>query len=142
MAAWVVYALLAAVFAACVTLFAKAGLSAVDSVVATTIRAGVMALLLIGVCVVTGRSRTYPAIDRAALSWIVASGFAGALSWLFYFLALRDGAAPAVAALDRTSVVFVLLGAAALLGERLTIRSAAGAALVVLGAALMTYKSG
>lgn len=142
MAAWVVYALLAAVFAACVTLFAKAGLSAVDTVVATTIRASVMALLLIGICVVTGKSRVHPGVERAALSWIVASGVAGALSWLFYFLALRDGAASAVAALDRTSVVFVLLGAAALLGERLTIRSVAGAALVALGAVLMTYKSG
>jgi transporter family protein len=142
MATWVVYALLAAVFAASVTLFAKAGLSQVDVVVATTVRACVMALLLIGVCVATGRSWLHPSFDRSGLLWIVACGVAGALSWLFYFLALNDGSASVVAALDRTSVVFVVLGAASWLGEQLTIRSLLGAALVVAGATLMAYKSG
>jgi transporter family protein len=141
MAVWGVYALLAAVFAACVTLFAKIGLSGVDAVVATTIRAGVMTLLLVGVCLAAGK-RFDASLDRSAILWISASGVAGALSWLFYFLALRDGSAAAVAALDRTSIVFILLGSAAFLAERLTSRSAAGAALVVLGAVLLTYKSG
>jgi transporter family protein len=103
MAVWVVYALLAAVFAACVTLFAKIGLSGVDAVVATTIRAGVMTLLLVGVCLAAGK-RFDASLDRSAILWISASGVAGALSWLFYFLALRDGSAAAVAALDRTSI--------------------------------------
>jgi transporter family protein len=140
MPVWVVYALLAAIFAACVTLFAKIGLSQVDVVVATAIRAGVMALLLVAVCFAAGK-KLDAAVDRSALFWIVASGVAGALSWLFYFLALRDGPPAAVAALDRTSIVFILLGAAAFLAERFTIRSAAGAALVVLGAVLLSYKS-
>lgn len=140
MPVWVIYALLAAIFAACVTLFAKIGLSQVDVVIATAIRAGVMALLLIGVCLAAGK-KFDSAVDRSAMFWIVASGVAGALSWLFYFLALRDGPPAAVAALDRTSIVFILLGAAAFLAERLTIRSAAGAALVVLGAVLLSYKS-
>jgi transporter family protein len=143
MALWIVYALLAAVCAACVTLFAKIGLGGIDVVLATTVRAAVMALLLVAVCLATAKSRIgAAAVDRTALSWIVAGGVAGALSWLFYFLALRDGPAPAVAALDRCSVVLVLLGAAALLGERLTLGSAAGAVLVVLGAILMTLHAG
>ncbi len=141
MAVWVIYALLAAVFAAGVALCAKVGLAEVDVVFATTIRAVVMALLLVGVCGATARDRVFTA-DRSALFWIVASGLAGALSWLFYFLALRYGPATPVAALDRTSVAFVLIGAAAFLGEQLTVRSVAGAVLVVLGAILMTYKPG
>jgi transporter family protein len=100
-----------------------------------------MALLLVGVCFAAGK-RLGTSVDRSALFWIVASGVAGALSWLFYFLALRDGPPAAVAALDRTSIVFILLGSTAFLAERLTIRSLAGAALVVLGAVLLSYKSG
>lgn len=138
---WAVYALLAAIFAACVTLFAKIGLSEVEVVVATTIRAGIMALLLVAVCFAAGKKLDLGG-DRSALFWIAASGLAGALSWLFYFLALRDGPPAAVAALDRTSIVFILLGSAAFLADRLTIRSLTGAALVILGAVLLSYRSG
>ncbi len=65
---------------------------------------------------------------------LILAGVAGALSWLFYFLALRDGAASAVVAIDRLSIVFVVVIAAVTLGETASWRTLGGAALMALGA--------
>jgi transporter family protein len=135
---WVVFALLAAVFAAAVTVFAKIGLARLDATVAAAVRATVMTLFLIGAAGFSGRVRSLLVVDKTALLWIVASGVAGGMSWLCYFLALRDGPAAGVAALDRLSVVFVLLLGALMLPEPATARSLLGAGLFTLGAILMT----
>ena len=65
-------------------------------------------------------------------------GAAGALSWLFYFLALRHGSVVGVAALDRLSVVLVFVLATAFLGDPLTWKGAVGATPVVGGSILLT----
>ena len=39
--------------------------------------------------------------------FIILAGITGALSWLFYFLALKNGVTTAVVAIDRMSLVFV-----------------------------------
>jgi transporter family protein len=79
-------------------------------------------------------------VDNRALAFIIFSGIAGALSWLFYFFALKYGPATGVAALDRLSVVFVVILAAMFLGEALTIKSLAGLILLIIGAILLVLK--
>lgn len=140
MASWVLFALLSAVAAALVAILAKIGISSVDTTLATSIRAVIMAAFLFLVVLVTGKLKLLSSVDRHALWFIVLSGLAGAASWLFYFLALRNGPASGVAALDRTSVVFVFILAVLLLGEKFQVRTAAGAVLVVGGAILMSLK--
>jgi transporter family protein len=123
---WVIYALLAAVFAGLVAIFGKIGIQNVDSTLATTVRAVVMAFFLISVSLALGKAKLLTTFDGRALTFIVLSGVAGALSWLFYFVALKAGPAGAVASLDRLSVVFVVVLAALFLGEALTWRSGLG----------------
>ena len=65
------------------------------------------------------------------------SGIAGALSWLAMFSALKLGPAPGVSALDRTSVVFVLILSVLFLGTQLTWKATLGAAMIAAGAMLM-----
>ena len=95
--AWVVYAFLAAVFAALVAIFGKVGISGIDTTTATAIRAVVMAALLVSLTVVLGKAGSIRQVSVHSLSFIVLSGVAGALSWLFYFLALRHGPVVGVA---------------------------------------------
>ncbi len=138
MGIWVAYALLAAAFAALVAIFGKVGISGVDTTTATAIRAVVMAALLVSLAVVLGKAGTVREVSVRSLAFIVLSGAAGALSWLFYFLALRHGPVVGVAALDRLSVVLVFLLAAAFLGDPFTWKGALGATLVVVGSILLT----
>ena len=137
---WIGYALLSAIFAAAVAILGKIGLKDVDSTLATTIRATVMAVFLIGAAAVLQKFSLVKTISTQTLSFIIFSGIAGALSWLFYFLALKHGPATGVAALDRLSVVFVVLLAAIFLGEALTLKSVTGLVFLVLGALLLVLK--
>ena len=138
MSPWIVYALLASLFAALVAVLGKVGVRNVDPTLATAVRATVMMAFLVVVAVVTGKAGGLGEIDRRSLVFILLSGLAGAASWLFYFVALRDGPAAGVAALDRTSVALVFVLAVLFLGDAFTWRGAIGALLVVAGAILLT----
>jgi len=139
---WILYAFLSALTAALVAIFAKLGLREVDPTLATTLRSIIMAVFLVGAAWGLGRLEGFSADRLTGKEWLLLAlaGVAGALSWLFYFLALRDGVASAVVAIDRLSVVFVVVLAAAFLGEVLTWRTAGGALLMVLGAVLISLK--
>lgn len=137
---WIGYALLSAIFAAAVAILGKIGLKNVDSTLATTIRAVVMTIFLLGAATVLQKFSLIKTVGSQTLTFIIFSGVAGALSWIFYFLALKNGPATGVAALDRLSVVFVIILAAMFLGEALTLKSVSGLILLVLGALLLVLK--
>lgn len=138
---WILYALLSAVAAALVAIFGKLGLKGIDPTLATTIRSIIMAGFLIIASLALKKFQGFSFDDLSAKAWtlIALSGVAGALSWLFYFIALKLGPATKVAVLDRLSVVFVLILAALFLGEALKWKSVAGVVLMVLGALLVTF---
>jgi transporter family protein len=138
---WIIFALLSALFAALVAIFGKMGLQHVDPTLATTVRAAIMALFLIVVSLLFGKVTisALASFSQRDWMWISLAGVAGALSWLCYFLALKYGDASAVAALDRLSVVFVIILAALLLGEAWTWGNVLGALLITLGALLVLF---
>lgn len=140
MPTWIIFALLSALAAGAVAVFGKVGIKDLDSTLATTVRAVIMAVFLLAVSLSLGKLKLFSTIDSKAFTFIALSGIAGAISWLFYFLALKFGPASGVAALDRLSVVFVLVLAVLFLGESLTWRSGIGAVLLTIGAILMTIK--
>jgi transporter family protein len=137
---WIIFALLSAVFAALVAIFGKLGIKGIDTTLATSVRAVVMAVFLVAVSLILGKAKLLHTIENRVLLFIVLSGVSGAISWLFYFFALKTGPATGVAALDRMSVVFVLILAALFLGEHLTWKTGIGGLLITAGAVLMTLK--
>ncbi|MFA4872311.1 MAG: EamA family transporter [Patescibacteria group bacterium] len=139
---WLLFAFLSAVTAAAVAIFGKLGLKNLDSTLATTIRSMVMALFLLLVSFSLGKWRQFSAGSIAGKDWllIVLSGVAGALSWLFYFFALKSGDASKVVAIDRLSILFVIVFAVIFLGETLGWKQALGAILMAAGAILITMR--
>ncbi|MER2371645.1 EamA family transporter [Photorhabdus laumondii] len=140
MSTWLIYALLSAFTAALVAIFGKIGLQNLDANTATAIRAVIMALFLVGVVVVQGKLNLVSEIvaNRKALLFIVLSGVAGALSWLFYFLAIKNGHVSQVAPIDKLSVVFAVIFAVILFGEKISLMAAGGVALITAGALMVT----
>lgn len=134
---WIFYAVGSAVFAALVAIFGKIGLKNIDSTLATTVRAIVMAIFLVIVAFSLNKFETLGTITGKPLLFIILSGIAGALSWLFYFFAIKTGPVSGVVAIDRTSVVFALILATLFLGESLTLKTALGGALILGGALLV-----
>ena len=137
---WIVYALLAAVFAALVAVFAKIGLGKVDSNLATAIRTLVLVPVLWGLVFATGKHKGLANIDHRALVFLVLSALATGASWLLYFRALSLGPATAVSALDKLSVAIVFILAVTILGEAFTWKAALGVSLVAAGCVVMVWK--
>ena len=123
-------------------IFAKLGLKDVDSTLATTVRAIIMAGFLILVSIFLKKFQGFSIGTFSSRDWllIALSGVAGALSWLFYFFALKYGLASRVAAIDRLSIVFVIILAGLFLGETFGWKSTFGALLMAAGAILITLK--
>ncbi|WP_085248130.1 EamA family transporter [Gilliamella mensalis] len=139
MSAWLIYALLSAITAACVALLGKIGLQHLDANTATAIRAIVMAIFLVGVVVVQGKLNLINTFfnDKKALLIITLSGIAGALSWLFYFMAIKEGKVSQVAPIDKLSVVFAVVFAVVLFGEKISLLAGVGVAMIAAGAILV-----
>ena len=139
---WVFYAFLSAIFAAGVAITGKLGLKTLDSTLATTIRSFIMAAFLFLVSLSLHKFKGFNFNNLAGKDWllIVLAGIFGALSWIFYFFALKNGSATSVVAIDRLSLAFVFLLSLAFLGEAFSFRSLAGVVLMVGGAILLSWK--
>jgi transporter family protein len=137
---WLFFAVLSAITAALVAIFAKAGLQAIDPTLATTIRSIIMAIFLIFTSILLKKFQNFSLSVFNSTEWlmIILAGIAGALSWLFYFLAIKVGKVSAVAAIDRLSIVFVVILAVLFLNEALKATSIIGAIFVVIGAILIS----
>lgn len=139
MSAWLIYALLSAITAAAVAILGKIGLQQLDANTATAIRAVIMAVFLVGVVIVQGKFQLVQTIvqDKKAIFVIALSGIAGALSWLFYFMAIKVGKVSQVAPIDKLSVVFAVVFAVILFGEKISLWVGVGVALIAIGAILV-----
>ena len=137
---WLVWALASAGFAALTAIFAKVGVSGLNSDFATLVRT--LVILPIVAAIAWGRGALVWPADVSSRSWffLCVSGAATGASWLCYFRALQLGDAAKVAPVDKLSVVMVALFATAFLGESLSMRNWAGVVLVVGGIVLLAQK--
>ena len=137
MSSWLVYALLSALCAAFVSIFGKVGVAGLDSSAATAVRAVIMAVFLVGVVVAEGHTADQVFADKKALAFVALSGVAGALSWLFYFMALKDGDVTQVAPIDKLSVVFAVLIAVIFFGEQVSFLHGVAIVLIAAGGLIL-----
>lgn len=137
---WIFYAGASALCASLVAIFGKIGLKNIDSTLATAVRSIVMAVFLIIVAVSFGKIHFIGTITNKALLFIILSGVAGALSWLFYFYAVKVGPVSGVIGIDKLSVVLAILFSILFLGESFTWKTVVGGLFITLGAILVALK--
>ena len=133
-AAWQFWALASAAFAALTAIFAKIGISNINSDVATFIRTLVIVLVLGALLLASGQWRGTAPLSARNWLFLILSGLATGASWVCYFRALSMGEASRVAPIDKLSVVMVALFAAIFLGEKLSATSWFGVVLIAAGA--------
>lgn len=134
---WLFWALLAAVFAALTAVFAKVGVSQVNSNFATFLRTIVVVIALGLLVWKTGETQPLSTLSAKTGIFLVLSGLATGASWLCYFRALQLGKVSQVAPIDKLSVVFVALIAAIFLGEKMSMVGWSGVGLIGVGAILV-----
>ena len=134
---WLYYAILAAISAAFVSIFAKIGMKDIDSTVATTVRSAVMLVFLVCVCTAQNMWHHLPKIRGWAVVMIALSGLAGATSWLFGFKALAvGGQVSQVSPIDKLSVPLAAVLAFFVLRDRPSAVNWGGIVLIAFGAYL------
>jgi bacterial/archaeal transporter family protein len=130
---WWVYALLSAFFAALTAAFAKMGVKNVNSDLATAIRTVVILIIAWGIAFFRGEVTGITTLSKQNILFLILSGVATGLSWIFYFKALQLGKVSQVAPVDKLSVALAIILSILFLGEALTWKTAAGAGLIIIG---------
>lgn len=136
---YILYALLGAVMASVGTIFAKVGLKGVDANLLTAIRGIVMAVIVTLAALSFGKLTQAGLSSLSAKNWIyvILSGAAGALSWLFFYHALAGGPTVTVTVIDKLSIVFTAILAMLVLSEGVALQAVIGLFLVVAGTLLV-----
>lgn len=139
---WMLYALGSAVTASLVAIFGKIGLDGVDATQAAIARSIIMAAVLVVGGLFMGTFSGFSVATFGARPWIfiMLAALAGAASWVLYFLALQAGPAGPVAVIDKLSVIFVILLAAAFFSESITYRASLGLLFTIIGSILIVFK--
>jgi len=134
---WWLYALLSALFASLTAIFAKIGITGVNSNLATAIRTFIILVMTWALVLARGEAKGISTLSRQNIIFLVISGIATGLSWLFYFKALQIGKVSQVAPVDKLSVALTIILSVLFLGETLTVKTAIGAILIISGTAVM-----
>ena len=134
---WWIYALLSALFASLTAIFSKLGVTNVNSNLATAIRTIIILIIAWGIVFAKGEAKELATISKQNLIFLVISGVATGLSWIFYFKALQIGKVSQVAPVDKLSVALTIVLSVIVLKEVLTVKTAIGAALIIVGTVVM-----
>lgn len=125
--------------AALTAILIKIGLANINSNLATAIRT-IIILIMSWIIVFYTNSvnhqntiETIKNLNTKTIVFIMLSGIATGLSWLFYFKALQIGNVNKVIVIDKLSIVFTIILAAIFLQEALTIKTIIGALLIAAG---------
>lgn len=137
---WKVYALLSALFAALTAIFAKVGVKDVNSDLATAIRTSIILILTWGIVLFGQHVSEIRDVSKNTWLFLILSGVATGLSWLFYFKAIQLGDVSRVAPIDKLSVVITIILAFIFLHEQVNLRVIIGALLITAGSVLMLMK--
>jgi transporter family protein len=137
---WVFYAVLSAIFASLTAILAKIGIKDVDSDLATAIRTVVILILAWGIAFFRGGTATIGSLSRFSLIFLILSGIATGLSWMFYFKALQLGNVSQVAPIDKLSVALTIILGFVFLKEPITTKTLIGAGLIIAGTVVLILK--
>jgi len=78
-------------------------------------------------------------LSKHNLIFLVISGIATGLSWIFYFKALQVGKVSQVAPVDKLSVALTIILSVVFLKEALTLKTAIGALLIIAGTLTLIF---
>lgn len=137
---WLLFAFLSAFFAGTTSVLAKVGIKNIGSDFATAFRTVIVLIFSWIMVFVVGSQGDINKITPRSLIFLVLSGCATGLSWLFYFRALSMGSVSKVVAVDKSSTFITILFAVIFLGEPFGVLTAVGVVLMITGTVMMLQK--
>ncbi len=136
---WMIYAILAAVFAALTSILAKVGISGVESNLATAIRTAVVLIMAWVIVFARGKQKELKTLNKKELLFISLSGIATGASWLCYYYAIANGIVSVVVPIDKLSIIVTVAFSYVVFREKLSKKAFLGLLLMVVGTLLMAF---
>ena len=136
---WMIYAVLAAVFAALTSILAKVGISGVESNLGTAIRTAVVLIMAWVIVFARSKQKGLKTIDKKELLFISLSGIATGASWLCYYQAIAHGMVSVVVPIDKLSIVVTVAFSYLVFREKLSKKAFLGLLLMVAGTLIMAF---
>ena len=130
---WVGYAVVSMLFAGCTSVVAKHGLAGISGELGLAVRTLFVAVFVLGFAAVAVPRAELAGLTTHNYFWLGLSGATTAVSWVFYYKAIKEGEVSTVALIDKGSFLVAVVLAALFLGERITGRTAAGSTLILAG---------
>lgn len=127
------FAILSAVFAALTSILAKIGTENVDSNAATAIRSGVVLVIAWLIVVANKEVKTVKDVSKKSALFLLLSGLATGVGWLFYYYAVQQGLLTVVIPIDKLSVVLTALASVSVFKEKLSKKSVVGLIFLTAG---------
>lgn len=131
--AWLIYALLSAVFASLTAILGKVGIAGVESNLGTAIRTLVVLIMAWLMVFGLNKQKEIKNIERRSWIFILLSGLTTGLSWLCYYRALQDGPAGVVVPIDKLSILVTVFFSYFVLKEKLKKKAVLGLIFIVVG---------
>lgn len=136
---WKYYALLSAFFAALTAILAKVGVKGISGNLATAIRTIVILFIAWGIVLAGGELKELKTLTKSNIIFLLLSGIATGLSWIFYFRALETGDVSKVAPIDKLSVAIVIGLSFLILKEPVDVKTIIGGILIVAGTIVILW---
>ena len=137
---WVIYAFISMLFAGFTSVVAKQGLVGISAELGLTLRTIFVCVFVLIFAMLAVDSAEIKSLQKVNYIWLALSGITPAVSWVFYYKALKIGDVATVALIDKGSVVIAIILAWVLLKEVITLRMMIGAAFIVLGLLVIAKK--
>lgn len=137
---YILYALLSMVFAGVTSVVAKMGLTQLSGSAGLLIRTAAVFLFVAVITIPSyGEAFDFQKLKLKDVGFLIASGLTTALSWYFYYKAIREGKVSTVAVIDKASLLVTLPLAILVLGEPLTWKLALAALFMLMGLMVLVY---
>jgi bacterial/archaeal transporter family protein len=137
---WKLFAILSALFAALTSILAKIGIKGVDSNLATAIRTVVIIILAWTIVFASGAQNGITSLSKRNWIFLILSGLATGLSWIFYYKAISIGKVSQVAPIDKSSIILTLILSFFVLNEQFTVKTLVAGVLITSGTFVMLLK--
>lgn len=136
-----IFALIAMVFAGLTSVVAKAGLKNVVADTGLAIRT-LFVFVFIGLnSIVFNNYKDFSNLTKKDVLLLGVSAVTTAISWIFYYRAIKIGTVSEVALIDKGSIIITLLLSFIFLNEQFTWRIALGGLMIIGGILILTMRS-
>lgn len=137
--AWMIYAVLSAVFAALTSILSKVGISSVESNLGTAIRTSVVLVMAWCIVFARGKHKELKKLDKKEVLFVLLSGIATGASWLCYYYAIAHGLVSVVVPIDKLSVLVTVVFSYIVFCEKLSKKAIFGLLMMITGTLLMAF---